>query len=77
MPGWSWRSKGGEVMMLLIIVIAIGVMLGLGGHRRLNVQHRDPRKQEAKERFEHKARIFLLIVFGIIAVVYTSHLASP
>ena len=53
-------------------------MLGVGGHRRLNVQHRDPRKQEAKEAVEHKARIFFLIVFGIIAaVVYTNHLASP
>jgi uncharacterized membrane protein SpoIIM required for sporulation len=64
-------------MIFLIIIIAIGVMLGIGGSRRLNVQHRDPRKQEAKEAFEHKARIFLLIVFGIAAVVYTSHLASP
>ena len=64
-------------MLLLIIIIAIGVMLGMGGHRRLNVQHRDPRKQEAKEAFEHKARIFFLILFGIAAVVYTSHLASP
>jgi hypothetical protein len=54
-------------MILLIIIIALGVMLGIGGHRRLNVQHRDPRKQEAKEAFEHKARMAILIFFGALA----------
>ena len=57
-------------MIFLIIIIAIGVMLGMGGHRRLNIQHRDPLKQEAKEAFEHKARMFLLIVFGFIAALF-------
>jgi len=60
-------------MILLIIIIALGVMLGMGGHRRLNVQHRDQVRQQAKEDFEHKARIFVLGVFGLmIAIAWLS-----
>ena len=60
-------------MILLIIIIALGVMLGMGGHRRLNVQHRDQARQQAKEDFEHKARIFVLGVCGLmIAIAWLS-----
>jgi uncharacterized membrane protein SpoIIM required for sporulation len=58
-------------IVLLIIIIAAGVMLGMGsGSRRLNVQHRDPLKQEAKERFEHRARMFILIVVSFVAALF-------
>jgi hypothetical protein len=62
------------ILLVIVVIIAAGVMLGTGGHRQLNrlldVRHRDPAKQDAKEAFERKARVLALIVFFGALIYY-------